>query len=71
VVDAIEEFLQIQVDHPSIAGSKIRLRALYRLVCGAFRSKAVATIGKRRVPQLLQHLEDRLLNPAIDDRRDS
>ena len=33
VIDAIEEFLQIQVDHPSVARGKIGLRTLYRLMC--------------------------------------
>ena len=38
---------------------------------GAPRSEAVAVLGKRRVPALLENLQHRLLDQAVDDARDA
>src|SRR5206468_8887219 len=44
VVDPIEEFLEVDVDHPAIALDEILLRLGHRLMSRAIRPEAVATL---------------------------
>ena len=71
VVDSIEEFLQVDIHNNSIARRDIRLRLLYRLMRRAPRPKAKAHLGERSVPVRLQHLHYRLLDEAVEHRRDA
>src|SRR6516165_3496133 len=45
------------------------LRLGHRLMGGASRSEAVTVLGKRRVPPLLQNLQQGLLDQSVDDAR--
>src|SRR5215216_4151987 len=65
VIDSIEEFLQIKINHPSIALRDVLLRLSHGLMCRSSRSKPIAVSGERRVPLPLQNLHHRLLDEAI------
>jgi hypothetical protein len=65
VIDSIEEFFQIEINHPSVALHNILLRLSHGLMRRPIRSKPIAVVGKRRVPSLLQNLHHRLLDEAI------
>src|SRR5262249_24083446 len=71
VVDPVEELLQVDVHHHGVPGRDIRLRPLHRLMCRVLRSEAEARLGERPVPVSLQHLHDRLLDEAVEHRRDA
>src|SRR6202011_1597920 len=47
----------------------VSLRLGHRLMSGASRSEAVAMLGKRRVPLLLENLQQGLLDQSVDDAR--
>jgi hypothetical protein len=66
VIDSIEEFLQIEIDHPAVTVRKVQLCLGYCLMCGSSWSKTVAVIGKRSVPPPLQNLHHRLLEKSIE-----
>src|SRR5262249_11621753 len=65
MIDSIEEFFQIKINHPTVALRKVLLRLCHGLMCRSMRSKPIAVMGERRVPPLLQNLHDRLLDEAI------
>ena len=69
VVDPIEELLQVDIHHDVVAGRNVRLRPLHRLMRRAPRPKAEARLGERPVPVGLQHLHHRLLDEAVEHRR--
>ena len=56
---------------PSVAGRDIRLRLLHRLMRRAPRPEAEAHLGERSVPVRLKHLHHRLLDEAIEHRRNA
>src|SRR4029077_6549163 len=69
VIDPVEEFFEIKVNHDAVACGNVSLRLGYRLMGGASRSEAVAVLGKRRVPPLLENLQQGLLDQSVDDAR--
>src|SRR5437016_3075723 len=62
VIDSIEKLLQVEINHPAVAFCDVLLCLGHCLMRGSSRSKAVAVIGERRVPLLLQNLHHRLLD---------
>src|SRR6267143_59485 len=62
--------LQIQIHHPAIAFGLILLRLLHRLMCRSLGPKPIAVFRERSVPAPLQYLHHRLLDEAIQHRRD-
>src|SRR5438309_8964034 len=71
VINSIEKFFQIEVNHPAVAFGNVPLRLSHRLMGGSSRSKTIAVVGERRVPPPLQHLHHRLLDKPIQHRRDA
>jgi hypothetical protein len=71
VIDSIEKLLQVEINHPAVAFRDVLLCLGHCLMRGSSRSKAVAVIGERRVPLLLQNLHHRLLDESIQHRRDA
>jgi hypothetical protein len=69
VIDPVEEFFEIQVNHDAVARGNVSLRLGHRLMGGASRSEAVTVLGKRRVPALLKNLQQGLLDQSVDDAR--
>src|ERR1700730_6293795 len=69
MIDPVEEFFEIKVNHDAVALGYVSLRLGYRLMGGASRSEAVAVLGKRRVPSLLKNLQQGLLDQSVDDAR--
>jgi hypothetical protein len=56
MIDPVEKFFEIKVNHDAVARGNVSLRLGHRLMSGASRSEAVAMLGKRRVPSLLKNL---------------
>src|ERR1700747_2716692 len=69
MIDPVEKFLEIKVNHDAVARGNVSLRLGHRLVGGASRSEAVTVLGKRRVPLLLENLQQGLLDQSVDDAR--
>ena len=69
VVDPVETRFQVDGHHPPIARGNIALRAGHGLMRRAVRPETVALLGERPVPVTLQHLSHRLLEEAVEDRR--
>src|SRR6266436_3609615 len=69
MIDPVEEFFEIEVNHDAVARGNVLLRLGNRLMGGASRSEAVTVLGKRRVPLLLENLQQRLLDQSVDDAR--
>ena len=53
----------------AVARGNVLLRLGHRLMGGASRSEAVTVLGERRVPLLLENLQQRLLDQSVDDAR--
>jgi site-specific DNA recombinase len=71
VIDSIEKFLQIEINHPAVARGNVLLCLGHCLMRGSSRSKTVAVVGERRVPLPLQNLHHRLLDQTIQHRWDT
>jgi len=71
MVDSIEEFFEIDINHVAITLGNVSLCLGYSLMGRASRPEAVAVLGKRRVPTLLQNLQQRLLDQSVNDTRDA
>src|SRR5437667_5451817 len=69
MIDPVEKFFEIKVNHDTVARGNVSLRLGHRLMGGASRSKAVTVLGKRRVPSFLKNLQQRLLDQSVDDAR--
>ena len=69
MIDPVEKFFEIKINYDVVARSNVSLRLGYRLMGGASRSEAVAVPGKRRVPPLLENLQQGLLDQSVDDAR--
>src|SRR5262245_19184971 len=52
----------VEINHEAVASGNVALRLGYRLMGGASRTEAVAVLRERRVPTLLQDLQQRLLD---------
>src|SRR5215468_599256 len=71
VIDSVEKFFEIQVDHDVEALGDIPLRLGHGLMGGTSWAEAVAVLGERRVPTLLQNLQHGLLDQSVDDTGDA
>jgi hypothetical protein len=69
VIDSVEKTFEVEVDNDAVAFGNIALRLGYRLVGGASRTEAVAVLGERWIPTLLQDLQQRLLDQSVDNTR--
>ena len=69
VIDPVEKFFEIEVNHDAVALGNVALRLGHRLVGGASRSEAVTVLGKRWVPTRLKDLQQGLLDQSVDDAR--
>ena len=64
-----QKFFEIEVNYDAVALGNVFLRLSYCLMGGASRSEAVTVLGKRRVPALLKHLQQGLLDQSVDNAR--
>ena len=71
LVDTVEEFFEVDVNHDTVALSNIRLCLSHRLMGRAPRAEPVAVFGKRRVPLRLKNLQHGLLDQSVDDTGDA
>jgi len=71
VIDPVEKFFEIKIDHDRVARGDVPLCLGHRLVGGSPRPEAVAVLGERWVPLLLENLQQGLLDQSIDDARDA
>jgi hypothetical protein len=62
VIDAIKEFLQVDIDHDLATGLDEALRRKDCVVGSPSRSKAVAVLAECLVQPRLQHLQQGLLD---------
>jgi hypothetical protein len=69
VIDAIKEFLQININHDPPTGLHELLRGYYRIMSTPPGPKTVAVFTERRIKQRLQYLQQGLLNQPIRYRR--
>src|ERR1017187_8957587 len=65
MIDSIEEFFQIEVDHPSVALRHVLLRLNHGVMSRPTRSEPIAVLGERRIPLPLQNLPHRLLDKRV------
>src|SRR6516165_11116592 len=66
VIDPVDKFFEIKIDHDRVARGDVPLCLGHRLVRGSPR-EAVAVLGERWVPPLLENLQQGLLDQSIDD----
>src|SRR5262249_2407297 len=71
VIDPVEKFFEIKIDHDRVARSDVLLCLSHRLVGGLVRGKGIAVLGERWVRPLLENLQQGLLDQSIDDARDA
>src|SRR5262249_55660037 len=71
VIDPVEKFFEIKIDHDRVARSDVLLCLSHRLVGGSPRPEAIAVLGESWVPPLLENLQQGLLDQSIDDARDA
>src|SRR5438132_4411872 len=69
VINPVEEFFEIKVNHDAVARGNVLLRLGHGLMGRAPRSEAVTVLGKRRVPALLKNLQQGLLDQSVDHTR--
>src|ERR1700751_129911 len=67
----VQKFFEIKIDHDRVARSDVSLCLGPRLVGGSPRREAIAVLGERWVPPLLENLQQGLLDLSIDDARDA
>src|SRR5258705_12011124 len=65
MIDSIEEFFQIEINHPSVALRNVLLRLSHGVMRRPTRSEPIAVLGERRIPSPLQNLHLRLLDKAV------
>jgi site-specific DNA recombinase len=71
VVDPVKELFQVDIHYPAVSRCDVLLCPRHRLMRGATGTEAEARLGERRVPVRLQRLQHRLLDEAIEHRRDT
>ncbi len=71
VVHAVEELLEIHVDHPSASFLHVLLRLAHGVVRAAPRPETVAVLREGRVELRLQDLQEGLLDEAVERRWDA
>jgi len=69
VIDPVEKFLQIDIDHHPVAVLHVALCSQHRVVRTTSRPEAVAVFGERRINLGLQDLQQGLLDQPIGHRR--
>jgi len=67
VINPVEKFFQVDVNDVAVTLGNVALRLGYRLMGGASRAEAVTVLGERRVPLLLENLQQGLLDQPVDD----
>ena len=67
MIDSVEKLLEVDVNHHVVAVGNERLRLGYGLMCRAAGTESIAVLGERRVPLPLEHLQQCLLDQAVDD----
>jgi hypothetical protein len=71
VVHPVEELLQVHIDHDPPPGLHERLRRQDGIVRASARTEAVAVLAEDRIKDRLQHLQERLLDQAVQHRGDA
>ena len=71
MIDPVEKFFQIKVNHNAVARGNVSLRLGHRLMGAASRSKAVTVLGKRPVAPLLETPQQGLLDQSVNDAREA
>src|SRR5690606_5814502 len=66
-----EELLQVQVDHPAVAGCDVLLSSIQCLMGTPSRAKAEAGIRERRIELRCKHLQQGLLNQSVENGRNA
>jgi hypothetical protein len=66
VVDPIKEPLQIDIDHDTVTILNVLLCCKHGSTRTTARTKSVAVLAKSGIDQRLQHLQDSLLDQAVD-----
>lgn len=61
MINPVEKSFEVEVNHVAVTLGNVALRLSYRLVGGASRAEPVAVFGERRVPLLLENLQQGLL----------
>jgi hypothetical protein len=69
VVDSVEKFFEVKINHDAEALRYIALCLSHGLMGRASRSESETVLGKRRVPSVLKDLQHGLLDQAVDDAR--
>jgi hypothetical protein len=71
VVDPVEKLLDVEVHYNAATRRNQRLRRAHRLMRRAAGPEPVARRAERSVPMRLQHLQGRLLDEAVENRRNA
>src|SRR5215469_13321140 len=66
-----KKFLEVEINAPAVAFGDVLLCLSHRLMSRPSRPEPVAVIRKRQVPTPLQNLQNRLLDEAIQHRRNA
>src|SRR4029453_5882415 len=69
VIDSVEKFFEIEVDHDVVAVGDIPLRLGHRLMGGSPRREAVPMLGERGFPRFLPNLQYCFVDQSVDDTR--
>jgi hypothetical protein len=68
VIDPIEAFLKIKVNHSLISSPVLSARFVHGLMGGSSRPESITELREPRVPFRLDHVQDRLLYQPIEYR---
>src|SRR3954471_2306451 len=71
VIDPVEKFFEIEINYNVVALGDVLLRLGHCLVGRAPWSEAVAVLGERWIPALLENLQQGLLDQPVDDAGDA
>jgi hypothetical protein len=71
VVDPVEKFFEIQIDHDVVPVGDVFAGSEQRLMRSPSRAEAKARRREARIEQRLEDLQHRLLDQTIDHRRDA
>lgn len=69
MINPVEESFEVEVNHVAVTLGNVALRLGYCLMGRASRAEAVAVLRERRVPLLLEDLQQGLLDQSVDDAR--
>ena len=71
MVNPVEKFGDVHIRHPIFARLDVFLRCSNRLVLAPAASERVAVLAKSRVEDSLEPPQQHLLNPSVQDCRDT